>query len=371
MTEEDIYRIKLVEENIFEKLTTKYSEFRKFEHIWIKKNKYPVGLFLQLKNIPGVRSWPIFSVKRWGRFIIEILQDKKSKTYTLPYLLGTVLGWYFLEKTVFPFKSHFIIMRSSRVLIYRYQEKQYLIKLALPKELLKKSLQNEAHILNTFYKLEINNPNIFVPQVLADHSNEEPAFIKQELILGKTLHFFNNTIKENAIHQVFQFLLPLYLENIFIESPKELIDSNRMYKLLDYLSQNKSYSRLQQYIYKIFNKNLCLVKTWTHNDLGTGNIIIDRENKIWLIDWGAAGINYVVNDLDNTVFSEAKIFYQLLLSESGIKVQEIYNYEEQVFIKKIDKLSEILNEGKNKERQFQIAMKNISQYINDNKMEFI
>jgi len=330
-----------VEKNYFGCEQSERKSFKKIDRFWVQESKNLFVLYQSLKNLPGIEILPARNLKKWLRWSFESLLGKKKKKYTLSKLLGPVFGWYLLnKKACFNTNATLIIEHSSTVLVYRSPQ-VCVIKIAHSKKSLVESLHKEFNVIQDLSKMEIG---IQVPKILKNGLDFIYPYLVQNLIEGKTLYQSKHRNSRKVWIPVFQFLKKWYLSQQIEEViPNYNLDSKEFECLNHFLIHNFPFDKWMLTLQRIYASNKKLISCNIHGDLGTGNIIIDNKAKIWIIDWGATGKNYIVRDLDKSFYRDALAFYEDIAIKVSKNTTDLYPYREQLLINKIEFIALKLN----------------------------
>lgn len=156
----------------------------------------------------------------------------------------------------------------------------------------------------------------------------------------------------------------IFVVKKFIEGRSKYINANNLAKIINYLSKvhnegkdiiksslssltNGNFNEvIPDYHKKISGKKIDLTsKEWVfvHGDFVPHNILIDKNNKIYIIDWENIGIGYAEYDLSNIIHS---LSVKNRKYDSKIKIINLYEKYSgnKVNIKRLEKYLSYLNE---------------------------
>lgn len=299
--------------------------FHPENYLWIKKVKWPFETYQLLSKATGISAFPEKRLKEWSKVF-------KNKGKGLKKRIGLFFKVPFLKTHKLPICSDFYFNKNNfGILIYTKIEKPKVIKF-IQSDNVKHfgvKLQNEINSLKIANK--IIHKKVHTSKLTSSYNQENIFYFEQELIIGQDLHFLSKNRLENIYNQVFDFMYFFYLQNeikIIRLSECNYITNIEVQNYIrnlecgDYLIEK--YNQIKTLDKKAI---ICTV----HGDLSLNNILIDKQNKIFIIDWGESEENFIANDLRNFPKSSVGIF-EKIINYKNFNKDSLYSFEEHIFI---------------------------------------
>ena len=335
-TENDLEKILKVEQLSFSNNTDLKSKFiNPSKGLWIKKAKWPFNAYSLLSKVSGINSFPEKKLKYW---LLMFLGKRKAKQ---------VLG-FFLR---LPYFKTYDLPIIADVYFNKYNFGILLYINAITPRVLKFNLRNnleyatkrlEDEIKSQKIANEIKHKSIYTPRLKSVFSADGLFGFEQELIHANDLGAFSSNRLREVFVEVFDFMFDFYkLSGVSLVSPKDNVFLGHDF-VDNYLNQFDKGAELIETFTSILSKNKKVFWGRTHGDLSLNNILIDKNQKTWIIDWGKSKEQYLAKDLRNSNY-EANDLYLKIVDHFGFEKESVYSLQEQIFIEDYVELSRLVH----------------------------
>ncbi|RZK09635.1 MAG: hypothetical protein EOO46_13250, partial [Flavobacterium sp.] len=189
---------------------------------------------------------------------------------------------------------------------------------------------------------EIKHKSIDTPRLKSVFSADGLFGFEQELIHANDLGAFSSNRLKGVFVEVFDFMFDFYkLSGVSLISPKDNVFVGHDF-VDNYLNQFDKGAELIETFTSILSKNKKVFWGRTHGDLSLNNILIDKNQKTWIIDWGKSKEQYLAKDLRNSNY-EANDLYFKIVDHFGFERESVYSLQEQIFIEDYIELSRLVH----------------------------
>lgn len=328
--------------NYFDAQATK-NKFRKYKNTYIKKGSWPLDVYKNIELLTEITALPSFNIKKWISFFLKKLKLGKSEIM-ISDLLGPLLGWFFLKEYSFKIQANSIIDRKNgRILVMIYNRFDVVMKLRPINYNQKFSNEVEGNILAKQVSEKYNI--LKIPNIVLKHIEiNNTSYFLQDLIRGKAIAFCSQRIIAESYKKAADFMFFYYLENgLALKIPDT-------YMAVTTIKKSKVSDGLYDKLTQLNEKHDNLVKQqkksfWgkIHGDINIKNLILDKNNDLWLIDWQDTRFDYIVVDLlsiQNSLYLFDKIYNHFSEQRNNL-----YNFDEQVFLYHYQEFMRKLNEN--------------------------
>src|SRR5690554_1619109 len=269
--------------NYFDAQATK-NKFRKYKNTYIKKGSWPLDVYKNIELLTEITALPSFNIKKWISFFLKKLKLGKSRII-LSDLLGPLLGWFFLKEYSFKIQANSIIDRKNgRILVMIYDRFDVVMKLRPINYNQKFSNEVEGNILAK--QVSEKYDTLKIPSIVLKHIEiNNTSYFLQDLIRGKAIAFCSQQTIAESYKKAADFMFFYYLENgLALKSPEKCIPVTSIIKpnkagLYDKLLQ------LSTYYNNLAKQQKMIFWGKIHGDINLKNLILDKNNDLWLIDW--------------------------------------------------------------------------------------
>ncbi len=314
--------------NYFDAQVTK-NKFRKYKNTYIKKGSWPLDVYKNIELLTEITALPSFNIKKWISFFLKKLKLGKSRIM-ISDLLGPLLGWFFLKEYSFKIQANSIIDRKNgRILVMIYDRFDVVMKLRPINCNQKFSNEVEGNILAKQVSEKYNI--LKIPNIALKHIEiNNTSYFLQYLIRGRAIAFCSQQVITESYKKAADFMFFHYLENgLVLKSPETctavtIISKPKTLDLYDKLLQlsTKYNSLVRQQKMSFWGK--------IHGDINIKNLILDKNNDLWLIDWQDSRFDYIVVDL---LFIQNSLYlFDKISNHFSDNKNCIYDYDEQVFL---------------------------------------
>ncbi len=211
------------------------------------------------------------------------------------------------------------------------EQKKYLIKI------FNKNRKKEEQIdyVKKYQLLEENK--ITTPRIIGIHKEENRFVVIMEYIEGEDLYTSNETITQEQVKKLMEIMNEVHeisSKIACIYDDYHISNFNRTYNLcIPYLDEQ--WKIIGEELKKRYNKIdfSKMPKSFIHGDLHKGNIMKDKENKLYLIDFASCGYSYhiidIVQFINNTLFDYREVEESKKRIDYFIKHYQLTDYEKQ------------------------------------------
>lgn len=337
LKEHDIKTILRVEQHSFstENISSTKNKFvNPSEGLWIKQKIWPFKSYGLLSKVSGISSFPEKKLKHW---LLMFLGKRKPQK-----VLGFFLRLPFLKKSELNIIADvYFNKKNFGILLYINNVKPRVLKFNLTKNVdyANKKLGNEVRsqkIANT-----IIHSKVSTPQLKAVYTETDLYCFEQELIIAKDLNSISmNKIKHIYI-DVFDFMFEFYkISGVSLISPKENIYIGHTF-VEEYISKFDGGEEITKRFKTILSKDNNMFWGRAHGDLSLNNVLLDKNQKIWIIDWGKSEERYLAKDLRSSNY-EASNLYSKIIKHFNFERNCVYSLNEQIFIEDFTELSRLV-----------------------------
>lgn len=302
--------------------------------LWLKQKEWPFKSYALLSKVSGISSFPEKKLKLW---LLMFLGKRKSKN-----VLGFFFNLPFLKSYECPIAADVYFNKHNfGILLYINNTNSRVLKFNLTENIdyANRKLGNEVmsqKIANT-----VIHDKVSTPRLEAVYTEADLYCFEQELIIAKDLNSLSiNTIK-NIFIEVFDFMFEFYkLAGVFLRSPKENKFIGHTF-VNEYISRFEDGDKLVKVFKTILLKNKKMFWGRVHGDLSLNNILLDKNQKIWIIDWGKSEERYLAKDLRSSNY-EASNLYSKIIKHFNFERNCVYSLNEQIFIEDFTELSRLV-----------------------------
>lgn len=299
--------------------------------LWIKYSRWPFESYNLLKKVSGIKAFPDRKIKYW---ILSFLGKRNIKQ-----TLGLFFKLPFQPKLELPMIADFYFNKPNLgILLYVNHTNARVLKFCKMSlfDLTKNKLLDEIKSQKIANK--IINENVKTPLLKAVYSKDDLFCFEQELILAKDLHCFANSKVIEIYKRVFEFMFEFYKNsNVILKSPEESAFIGHDF-VDEYLFKIDGGANLINSFKRILLKNKKMLWGRTHGDLSLNNILIDKDNYIWIIDWGESRDHYLAKDLRSSNYDASQL-YENIVDFFNFDSKNLYTLQEQIFIQDYTELS--------------------------------
>ena len=350
--------IKKIESEVFSNFDLDIKKYKKFNKLWIDSSMSLAKI--KRDQVPGIQFYPNSNYKYWLRYVAEIFNKKESRKTNIEGLLGLYLSWYFLKKSSAVLKADYIYEYLSLVMFYT--EEKYLIKTCHSDYPWHEGIKKEVRLQSFALKIVESNNLIGLPKIIRTVLDSNQPYFIQELISGKDINRIGKKRKLQIYGLVFETMFSIYRNSDVKLLKRPLtIDYNFVEKLRKCFKSNGKRDIFEE-IKNILKKDLLLPFCFLHADLKGNNIIVDSHNKIWIIDWLGAKENYMVFELDNDIINLKKSYEQFII-DSNFSKEQLYDFNEQIILKKLILLQNQLNFGNVNTKKVALQFKELEDFV--------
>lgn len=260
---------------------------------------------------------------------MEKLEEKIGNNIDLQEISQSLCKNYQLGK----YKEHIEIETGIEDFNYCLvtEQKKYLIKI------FNKSRKKEEQMdyVKKYQLLEENK--IETPRIIGIYKEENRFVVIMEYIEGEDLYSSNESITQEQVKKLMEMMneihqIPSKIACIYDDY--HIPNFNQSYDLcipyLDEQWKNIGEELKKRYNEIDFSK---MPKSFIHGDLHKGNIMKDKENKLYLIDFASCGYSYhiidIVQFMNNTLFDYREVERSKKRIDYFIKHYPLTDYEKQ------------------------------------------
>lgn len=337
LEEHDLKMILRVEQLSFSKENISYIK-NKFvnpaEGLWLKVKKWPFNSYTLLSKVSGINSFPEKKLKYW---VFMFLRKRKSQK-----VLGFFLRLPFLKKSELNILADvYFNKKNFGILLYVDNVKPRVLKFNLTKNVdyANKKLGNEVmsqKIANTI----IHN-KVSTPQLKAVYTETDLYCFEQELIVAKDLNSMSTNKIKSIYTNVFEFMFEFYkTSGVTLISPKDNMFIGHGF-IDEYISKFDGGAETTRRFNTILSKENNMFWGRAHGDLSLNNVLIDKNQKIWIIDWGKSEERYLAKDLRSSNYDASNLYIKII-NHFNFESNSVYTLNEQIFIEDFTELSRLV-----------------------------
>ncbi|SRX55342.1 phosphotransferase [Aequorivita sp. CIP111184] len=321
-------------------LVSKNYTYRRFGSNYVKSAIWPFGVYMNIKSHSELSVIPSTYKRRWINLLVG------NQEYSLTDLSGPLLGWFFLRRYVFQVQANFIFYKEQRAgLILLYKDLDIVLKANLVTDLdnvlieykQTKEAYNQAEVIGI-----LKVPNVF----FHFYAPNKYSFFLQERIKGTTLQRLPTEVIAKNIEKMCDFLFLFYQQNkVSLKSPE--IDIEKMENIISLFYGKEilfKFLSIKKHFHYILKEEKKCFWGKIHGDIHTRNLIVDKHDNLWLIDWQASKYDFIAVDF-RKIRNNDYLFKKLLILFPSQQT-EIMNIIDQVFIGHLLRLERSLFEHK-------------------------
>lgn len=308
------------------------TKYKVYLNTYINANISFFKLFTNGIGNSEIKPYPIFNLKLWSIFFLQLLGFQKNKNkIKAETIFGLIAFWFFLKTKEINTEADLIFIKPNFIILVHNKKNKYVLKISRT-EIGNHRLKNEVKSLNIAGN--INYQNVSIPKLIDDKSYSAQPFIKENFIKGKNLTEVNSK-EYNAIYdRVFGFITEFYFN-----SGIKLCDANAVHFTNDdainkIISSKKFGKDIISTFINLKKSNKKLFWSRIHGDLGYNNILLDENSNISIIDWEKSKETFIMMDLKISLYDTQQIFEKILqrFKTNNNHTDEIYSYNEQMFL---------------------------------------
>jgi len=334
---ENINRIIYIEKSLLDHTESfylkKHKNYNNF--LWIKSSGWPIGYYKKLSKISGISAFPEKSLNVW-------LQVLRNKGKGFKKRIGLFLRIPFMKKDKLGIGADFYFNKVNfGILIYCDDAIKRVVKFNQTNNLehARHKIGNEVESLKKANS--IIHDVVYTPKLKSYYDKEDVIFFEQELILGKDLHRLSKDKVIKVYDDVFDFMYLYYTKCEIKAEPiinKDYLNNPIVEKHFCKLDNGEE---ILKKFREILKRNKKMLIGRIHGDLSLSNILIDRNNKVVILDWGESSEEYLSKDMKehkrNTTY-----LYDKIVKENNFIKDELYNLSDQIFVGIFDEISKLL-----------------------------
>jgi len=334
---ENVDKITIIESEILNHtipnlINNTYSNYDNF--LWIKSTSWPFGYYKNFSKISGINAFPDKNLKNWIKVI-------KNKGKGIKKRIGLFLRIPFMKKEKWPVNANFYFNKVNfGILIYCDSVKK-VVKFNQTNHIEYASLKIQNEVESLKKANAIQHDVVYTPMLLNYYNKDGILFFEQDLVIGKDLHHFSEAKVLQAYNSVFDFMF-LYYKSWGVKATpiiiKEYINNPIVEKY--FCEFNKGEELLQKFK-EISKQNKKMLIGRIHGDLSLNNILIDKNNKVIILDWGESSEEYLSKDMKEHKRNTTYLYNQIVKDNNFVK-DELYNLSDQIFVGIFDELSKLL-----------------------------
>src|SRR5690554_240406 len=316
---ENINRIIYIEKSLLDHTESfylkKHKNYNNF--LWIKSSGWPIGYYKKLSKISGISAFPEKSLNVW-------LQVLRNKGKGFKKRIGLFLRIPFMKKDKLGIGADFYFNKVNfGILIYCDNIIKRVIKFNQTNNLeyARHKIENEVESLKKSNSITHNI--VYTPKFKNYYDKDGIIFFEQELILGKDLHHLSKNQVLKIYDDVFNFMYLYYMKyKIKAEHiiNKEHLTNPIVERHFCKLNNGEEILKRFREILKI-NKKMLIGRI--HGDLSFNNILIDKNNKVIILDWGESSEEYLSKDMKEHKRNTTYLYNQIVKDNNFVK-DELY-----------------------------------------------
>lgn len=306
--------------------------YKKISFYHINSFKFPFELYRQLSGTSSIRKFFRLDLRSWSIWIFSCIKTKSFQKRQLIDLIGVIPSWFFIETIKLPLHSNFIYYRGKNTaLLYPDHKEPFVVKIKIFSNLNNNEKTTNSEVETIKIANAIRDCKVKTPLFISCNQNNQAQWFMQEMVNARDIGSIPSYKRRTIYNDLFEFMIKFYTKNgVELVYPKihEFVNIDNIY---DYLIKDDNGKSLLKKIDKMLSKNRKMLYALLHNDLYNKNILFDRDDKIWIIDWGNSERGYLVHDFRNKNFDKQAVFNRILYLNE-IREDEIYSLEEQIFL---------------------------------------
>lgn len=302
--------------------------------LWLKRKDWPIESYKLLSMVSGINSFPEKKIKYWLSMFLGKRKPQK--------VFGFFLRLPFLKIIKLPFLADvFFNKHNFGILLYVTNKKPKVLKFNLTKNIDYASMKLGSEVMSQKIANTVIHDKVSTPRLEAVYTEADLYCFEQELIIAKDLNSFSISKINDIFLDVFDFMFDFYkLSGVCLRSPKEGKFIGHTF-VNEYISRFEDGDKLVKVFETLLSSNKGMFWGRAHGDLSLNNVLLDRNQKIWIIDWGKSEERYLAKDLRSSNY-DASDLYIKINGYFKFEPDQVYSLQDQIFIEDFSELSRLV-----------------------------